>query len=390
MIHYSRDDLDNLKQLPILELADKLGISVQKSGGAYQAQCVHKGDNTPSLTFYPGTNTFHCFGCGCTGDNINLVSFVSDLPFPLAVQKIADLYKVNLTGTAISGHSQEVNRLLIKARKYWRNLNASEEAKLYLANRGMIDNDIEVWRLGLSAETDKYCPNRITFPIMNEYSEIVGFAYRTLKNETPKYINSAESDLFKKGQLLYGLNYAKQGIREQNIAVLVEGYFDVIQMQKVGVPAVGQMGSALTKLQVELLKRYTNNVILFMDNDLAGQKAVERNYVLLKENGFTVKIFFATGDPDEYATEHQEEAWQNILNDAKDYVAYKLNQSMFSYQVKRDDISLQLLAEVAPMLTSLTTATELSYYVGQLAATLHMDRLMVYDYLTKGGHYGQN
>lgn len=385
MITYSKETLMEIKSINILDLASKLGIEVIQTGTIYQAKCKHDGDNTPSLTFYPDTNTFYCFGCKTNGDTIRLVCWYLDLPFPEAIKKVVEMYDIQVE----PGQTVVRPNLMSKNRTYWKTLDENQAAKDYLLSRNIDNEDMIKWRLGLVPEGLKY-EGRLVFAIIDERAETVGFAYRTLNGDKPKYINSANSDCFTKGSVLYGYNYAKDILTDKDPLVIVEGYTDVIQLQKLGIPAVGCMGTAISKNQIDLIRRITNSVILYMDGDLPGWTAMEKMVPQFRTEGLQVKIMIAGDkDPDEKAI--------NLGSVMKDFIkensylmeSYKIQKILAKHHSKQDELNIKLLDQVLPLLATISNQVDLEYQIAVVAASCHIDKAAIYSMLSKGGYYGR-
>lgn len=391
MLLYSRDTLESMKKtINIIDLAKKLGIEVIQNGNIYQAKCKHEGDNTPSLTFYPETNTFYCFGCQETGDIIRLVSWYLNLSFPQAIERLSVLYGIKIEDRTASV-SVVQDKLMIKNRGYWKTLFTNEKALQYLKERHIDTEDIKKWRMGLVPENHGNYSNRLVFAIMDEHSNTVGFAYRSLDGSKPKYLNSSDSNIFKKSNILYGYNYVRNLVREKNYVLLVEGYTDVIQLQKLGIPAVALMGTSLSNAQMELLKQLRTEVFVFTDPDEAGLIAMEKIANLLKENKIPVKVIISnTGqDPDELALALNETTASYIEERAVFFESYKTQTMIAEYKMKIDEINIKFFDKVFPLLTTITNPAELEYQIAIISESCGIDKQFIYRILTKGGYYEQ-
>ncbi len=390
---YPREFLDELKtKVDILDLAKLYGIHVIKSGGIYQAKCIHPGDDTPSLTFYPKTNSFHCFGCGASGDTINFVAFIHDIEFDEAVQKLADHAGISLSMFS-SGQSKVFSRqydsMISYNRTYWKELQDNKEAIDYLLSRFITEKDIGDWRIGLVPERyNKPYTGRIAFAIMDEQGRTAGFGYRSVDGSKPKYINSPDSLIFKKSSLLYGLHNIKKLIRDKDYVILVEGYTDVIQLQKYNEPAAGLMGTALSQEQVELIKKHTNNAILFLDGDAAGALSTNRIAQILKDNGIQVMAIITDKDPDILAIELKDNISDYIKENAVLIPGFNINRLLSDVQTKLDAVILSSLRQALPLLAQMPDAVELEHYVSRVSLVLGINKNEIYNMLTKGGYYG--
>ncbi len=200
---------------------------------------------------------------------------------------------------------------------------------------------------------------------------MIGFGGRAIDDSTPKYLNSPESLIFKKKENLYGLNLAKNAIRKKNLAIMVEGYMDVVSLFDAGIEnVVATLGTAMTQEQAKLLKRYTDVVVLAYDSDGAGQAATERGIDILQYAGCRVKILQLDEgkDPDEYVRKHGREAFENLVEKALPYMEYKIARIKNKYDMNTTDGSIRFLEEVSAELRKVTKPAEQAAYIKLVAA----------------------
>jgi DNA primase len=309
---------------------------LRKAGRQYQGLCPLHKEKTPSFSVDPQRGLFYCFGCGTGGDAIKLHMLASGDDFPAAIEALAQRYSIPLPARTVRpGEKPERDlegALAAAARFFADRLGKTPAAQQYLAGRRVAGDLIERFGLGYAPDsfqalTDALGPrvpladleaaglvgrserqrpydrfrHRLMFPIHNQSGRLVGFGGRTLGDDKAKYINTAETDRFHKGHLLYGLFQARQEIRESRVAVLVEGYFDVIATVASGrAGTVAGMGTALTREQARLLARYADEVVVAYDGDPAGEAAFERALPILLAEGLAVRrARFGSGhDPD--------------------------------------------------------------------------------------------
>jgi DNA primase len=317
--------LDRIRQIDILEIAEQY-FKLNHMGSIYQTKCIHGGDNDPSLTFFPQTNTFYCFGCGAGkrpktegSDVISFVMWLDKCSFMEAVQKIAVMKGWDVPKNGLSKEDkkkvQELEVALRTNRIYWERLQQVLPYIGYLNDRGIGKEEIAKWRIGTVPPAAPRFPRRISFALMNDWGQTVGFSYRNMsdkfedvEDQGPKYVNSSKSLIFDKGKILYGLNFVKRQIREEGYVIVGEGFGDTILGQKVGLPFVSVMGTSMTDHHINILKQYTNTVILWMDGDGGGINATLRHAKALQKAGFMVKVINYLGkDPDDI--------FMNILNE---------------------------------------------------------------------------
>src|SRR5579863_6352374 len=283
---------------------------LRKAGRRYQGLCPLHKEKTPSFSVDPVQGLFYCFGCGAGGDAIKLHMLASGDDFPAAIEALAQRYGIPLPARTVrAGGTPERDlegALGAAARFFAAQLRQSAAAQRYLAGRRVSPELIERFGLGYAPDSfqaliDALTPrvsladleaaglvgrsdsqrhydrfrHRLMFPIHNQSGRLVGFGGRTLGDDKAKYINTAETERFHKGHLLYGLSQARQEIREERRAVLVEGYFDVIATVASGrTGTVAGMGTALTQEQARLLARYADEVVVAYDGDRGGEAAV--------------------------------------------------------------------------------------------------------------------
>lgn len=302
-------------------------------GNNYKGNCPFPGhtEKTPSFTIFPSNDkveweTYYCFGChagnkeetGIGNDSISFVMAMNNMSFIESCQYLCDKY-------GIPYQDYEVNPEVLKLKKqktdenvkYFNNLMASPLVLCYLNERGINQESIRKFRLGLTSSNEYYGwkKNRLVFGITDMHYDLnkistVAFGYRSLQgqidsvdgmeyfpNDMPdvKYRNDSESIIFDKGKMLYGLNFAAQSIRKKKFAILVEGYVDAIVMHQAGFDnTVASLGTSLTDEQMDLLKRYTDQLLFFQDSDDAGLKSMQRILPRLLEKGFSVLVVEAT------------------------------------------------------------------------------------------------
>ena len=301
------------------------------SGSHYSGRCPFHEERTPSFSVDPLNKLYHCFGCGVGGDVIKFVQETENVDFVGAIEWLAERFRITLEYEESTPREDEERRrrdrqtkLLEQATGYFERVLWDTEAgapvRAYLEERGLGEEISREFRLGLSrgaglvakaresgfaieeiraaglanARGNDYFPFRLMFPLADARGRIVGFQARKLHDDDPlrgKYVNTPESDLFKKGNVLYGLHLARPAIAKQDRAIVVEGNTDVIALRQAGVePVVASMGTALTEHQVRELGRLTKRLYLCFDADAAGQEATLRGMQLAVGQGFDVRV----------------------------------------------------------------------------------------------------
>src|SRR5947199_9142 len=347
-------------------------VRLKKSGQNFTGLCPFHAEKSPSFAVHPTKQIYHCFGCGVGGDVFKFVMEMEKCAFPEAIRIVAE--KCGIAVPRQKERSPEERKenqhrtLLVEMHReaqtfFLKQLAGTLEgkaARAYLEDRGLDKDAIARFGIGyapsggdallrhlkakypekllvesgLSARDqvgklfDRF-RRRITFPIANESGKIVAFGCRALGDDQPKYLNSPESQIYSKSNLLYHLDRAKEGIRRQDFAILVEGYMDAIAVARVGISnVVASCGTSLAEQQIKLLSRFTKRVVVNYDPDAAGQSATERS--LLLEQDFEVRVLVLVlppvgdkkADPDLYIREKGAEEYQKRLKEAPSYVDY--------------------------------------------------------------------
>lgn len=364
---------------------------LRKAGRRYQGLCpIHK-EKSPSFSVDPEQGLFYCFGCGAGGDAIKLHMLTSGDDFPAAIENLAIRYGIPLPSRAEARRpgappERDIEGALQAASEFFADqLRKSPFARDYLERRKIAPELIEKFGLGyapdgwknlvqalhrrvpladleaagLVGRSDKRdgepydrFRHRLMFPIHNQSGRLVGFGGRTLGDDQAKYVNTAETDRFHKGFLLYGLHQAKKDIRETGRAVLCEGYFDVIGTVACGIEgAVAGMGTALTPEQAKLLSRFAEEVVVAYDGDNAGENAFRRALPLLLGERLGVRRARFPGghDPDSLRFEAGEEAVREAVAAAEDAVSSEIDR-LIPGNVSREP---QLQAKAATAVTEL-------------------------------------
>ena len=352
-------------------------VRLKKSGQNFTGLCPFHGEKTPSFAVHPVKQIFHCFGCGKGGDVFTFVMEMEKCQFPEAVRTVAE--KCGIAIPRPKERSPEERKenqeraALIEMHKeaqsfFVRQLETTAEgkaARAYLEDRGLDKDTIAQFGIGyaptggdillrflkqkyaekLMAESglasrdqsgrlfDRF-RRRITFPIANESGKIVAFGCRALGDDQPKYLNSPETPIYSKSNVLYHMDRAKEGIRRQDFAVLVEGYMDAIAVARAGISnVVASCGTSLAEPQIKLLGRFTKRIIVNYDPDAAGQAATERSISLLLEQDFEVRVLALPpigdkkADPDLFVREKGADAYSKALKDSPPYVDYLISRA---------------------------------------------------------------
>lgn len=363
----SQDIINKVKDRA--DIVNVIGRSLKlvKKGRNHVGVCPFHADNAPSLIVSPQKNMYSCFACGATGDVINFVKENDKLTFIEAVKSLAKEYHIEIPDISMSAEDiarekQRESVLIVleeSQKQFAANLNSFEPAADYLKNRQISAEMIALFRIGyaqndnqLAREMPKRGYNldlllasgmcniseekkfqydtfrqRITFPYLDLHGRVIGFTGRITDNEakTAKYLNSSDTAVFNKGNVLFGLHQAKEAISKAGFAYLLEGQFDVVSVVQSGVRnTIAGSGTALTDAQCRLLKRFTNKVVMVYDPDNAGLKASIANAKILLAHGFDVKaILLPNGqDPDDFARSTTDDLSVVFKNREETFIKY--------------------------------------------------------------------
>lgn len=373
---------------------------LKRAGASYKALCPFHQEKTPSFNVSPQRQSFHCFGCGVGGSVFRFVMEYEHLEFPASVKKLAA--RVGITVIEESGanerdeRKQETRSILLQlhaeaAEWFHENLlkrEWAEPARAYLKKRGIDRNVAARWKIGYAPESwdaflkwalesgyrraeiglsglvkprDEDRPEgdvydrfrgRVMFPICNDVGEVIAFSGRTLGSdaETAKYLNSPETPLFRKGNVLFGLDKTKRALIESNSAIVCEGQLDLITLFEGGITnVVAPQGTAFTEQQARILKRFVEQVVLCFDADAAGQKAAERSLESLLENDLVVRIaeMPAGEDPDSIVRSHGKEAFEARIAQAQEFFDYWIEREASTTDLGSMSAKMQLARKLA-------------------------------------------
>ena len=348
-------------------------VRLKKSGQNFTGLCPFHSEKTPSFAVHPVKQIYHCFGCGAGGDVFKFVMEMDKITFPEAVRAVAEKCGIAVPRarerTPEERRENQQRTSLVEFHReaaafFVQQLNATQEgraAKAYLLDRGLDSEAMARFGIGfapsggealLRAFKQKYPEKaleasglfsrdqngrlfdrfrrRVMFPIANDSGKIVAFGGRALGDDLPKYLNSPETPIYTKSNLLYHLDRAKEALRQRDFAVLVEGYMDAIAVARAGISnVVASCGTSLTEPQVKLLNRFTRRIIVNYDPDTAGQAATERSLAILLEQGSEVRVLALPGgkDPDSFIRSEGAAAYTKLLNEAPPYVDYLISRA---------------------------------------------------------------
>ena len=393
------------------DIEDLIGqyVSLRRRGRTLVGLCPFHNEKSPSFTVYPDTQSFYCFGCGAGGDAITFVRKINNLGYVEAVKQLASRAGMPMPeeddkeGRARS-RLLEINRCAARyfyeqlnartpeaaaARRYWKEKRGLSDAAIrrfglgyapenfsgllhYLRRRGFAEEELE--HSGLIKRSQKgnlydIFRHRVMVPIIDVRGNIIAFGGRVLDDSKPKYINSPETQVYKKSRTLFALNVAKKSASKRFI--LCEGYMDVISMHEAGFDtAVCACGTALTPEQVKLLSEYAEEAVLCYDSDEAGQKATERSLRLFADSPVKVSVLTIPGakDPDEFIRHYGKERFEMLLNGTSNPTEFALGKAKKKYDLRTDDGRLEYIREAIGILAGgAVSPTARDVYAGRIA-----------------------
>lgn len=393
-------------------------VSLQKAGRNYKGLCPFHAEKTPSFTVNPEKGIFYCFGCSTGGDIFGFLMKKENLSFAEAISALAEraglasfltrspgsegihpsearsekFFAIHEATARLFHHNLLESPLAEKARRYLkaRQIQPSTAEKFllgyappsaeplikFLEHQGFSLNVAK--EVGLLRESEQggspYCwlRDRLTFPLFNRSGRGVGFGGRILEKGTryPKYINSPESLVYKKGSHLYGLNLAKEAIRREGGALVVEGYFDLITLVQAGIEhVVAPLGTSLTSEHLRLLQRYTSRVIMVFDGDVAGLSAVERLAPPFLESGLRgLVLALPEGeDPDSFLRKEGKEAFLVRLRGGIPYLEYLMGQTMAHHDCSKIEGRVECVKTLLPLVARIPNQVERMGYLSLMA-----------------------
>ncbi len=391
-------------------------IRLQKKGSNYMGLCPFHNEKTPSFSVSGGKQMYHCFGCGVGGNVFTFIMEYENYSFIDALKLLADRAGVALPQQEYSEEAKRQSDLrsrLLEVHKqaakyfYYQLLSPrGEAAKEYLSKRGLSQETIKQFGLGYSNKYsddlykylkeigyedeflkqsglvsineqkggyDKFW-NRVMFPIMDINHRVIAFGGRVMGEGEPKYLNSPETMLFDKSRNLYGLNFARASRKSQFL--ICEGYMDVIALHQAGFTnAVAALGTAFTVFHANILKRYTNEVLLTFDSDGAGIQAALRAIPILKEAGLSIKVINMKPfkDPDEFIKELGAEEYQKRIDEAKNSFFFEIDILQNEFDLQDPEQKTKFFHETSKKLTGFSEELERNFYIDAVAKMYQID-----------------
>ena len=427
---YRSEDVENL--LSQLRIEEVVGaeIELKKTGANYKGLCPFHPDTTPSFSVSPSKNICKCFVCGAGGNAIKFYSMYHKISYEEAISELAKKYNIPMKTYGNSFQKQEENekyyKIMEEAHRYFQeNIfeNRGRASLEYLIKRGVTpkvirDNQLgyalndwsglfdylitkgfdkgDIIELGLAKSGEKGIydafRNRIMFPIYSISGRVIAFGGRTLEigKEIPKYINSPDTPIFKKGKNLYGIKEKGNILRKKNYSLLMEGYMDVLSAHLYGFDvALAALGTAFTLEQGQLLKRYTNNVIMSLDMDKAGQMATEKTAFILKNLGFNIRVlnFQNAKDPDEFLKKYGKEEFLKAVKNSLEIFDFLYELYSKEYDLSNIMSKQKFIERFKEFFQNIESTLEKTLYLDKLSKAINIDKSILQNILIDNNNF---
>jgi len=400
-------------------------MTLKRSGTNYSALCPFHSEKTPSFSVSATKQIFNCFGCGVGGNVITFIQRIEKMEFVEAVKLLAERAGVQLEEEKDPKQLERarLQKALYKvnveaARFFYNNLNKDRKAMEYLTRRGLSEAVIKKFGLGFAPDKwhelldflkrkgfsnellfkaglivrnkdgeryyDKF-RNRVMFPIIDLKGNVIAFGGRVTDDSKPKYLNSPDTPVFNKGYNIYGLNFVKKVQNLENI-IVVEGYMDAIALHQFGVDnAVASLGTAFTENQAKLLKRFSNEIIISYDSDLAGQAATMKGLSVLEKAGCIVKVLsMPTGkDPDEYIRKEGMDAFRERIRKSVSLIEYKLENIKKGLDINNIQDRIKFTKGFSEVMKDVESNVEVDAYIKKYSGIMQVNETALYAELNR-------
>ena len=411
------DIINEIKYRNDIETAVSQYVNLKRRGKNLVGLCPFHSEKTPSFTVYPENGSFYCFGCGAGGDVFTFTGLIENLDYIESVKLLAERSGVALPQDGYDDSMQKLKNTIYDINRdtarFFHSYLMSPDGKWaldYLCGRGLTLKTIKHFGLGAAPdswdslikhlkskgyrESDMIAANvvgksqrgtlydrfrkRVMFPIINIRGNIIAFSGRAMPGEDKqggKYVNTADTPVYKKSANLFGMNFAKNACADR--VILVEGNMDVISLHQAGFTnTVAPLGTAFTIEQANLLARYTKEIVLMLDADAAGQKAVKRAAELLQNTGLSVRVVVVPDgkDPDEYIKKNGADRFSALLNGAVSDIEYKLLTAAAGIDLASDDGRLKYLAAAAEVIAGDDDIMARDVYIGKMCEKYGVSR----------------
>jgi len=393
-------------------------VNMEKSGKNYKGLCPFHQEKTPSFMISPDKQLFYCFGCNKGGDIFDFIMEIENITFKESLKILAERAGLELPNQSQRQKQRaqkrdklfEINNLAARFYHYiLLNTETAKPALKYLRERDFTEKDLEKFSLGYAPDKWKTLMNfllkkgysrkelknagliqyknenyydrfrgRIIFPIFNIRGEVLAFGARLLnekESSMPKYLNSPGTLIYNKGDNLYGINWAKKSIRKTRMAIIMEGYTDVLTAQRKGLKnTVASLGTSLTSAQARLLKRYAEIAYIAYDADAAGAQAALRGLDILKKSGIKVKVIRlpVDQDPDDYLKDHGVDKFKKLQESALSLMDFKINQIINKENQDSSEDKISLSRKLLNLIVNIEDAIEQDIYIEKIADKLNL------------------
>lgn len=395
-----------LEQTDLYQLVDEV-VPLKKAGGSsFKGLCPFHTEKTPSFNVHPDKGYFHCFGCGEGGNAISFAMKYHGLSFPDAVRMLGERCGVEIEyDQTASKDAKDIvalhEELIIDSRKYLYSIEG-KKALAYLTERKFSDRLLEEYQVGYfppNVDPAKYIRkydksvlinsglfkegkyglrlmfyDRVMIPVKGVTGKTIAFSGRTISDQQPKYINSPETEVFKKRRVLFNMDKAKQSLRKSEFAMVVEGYFDVMRLHEYGYGnCVASMGTSLTSDHIGLLRRYTGDIYMLFDGDQAGYKSALKSLeTFVQADTFPYVVFLPEGeDPDSFIDKHGKDSFDQLIGAKKDLFLFAAE--VLLKKSKDFNAKLRSLDKIKSMLISVKSPYRKDYYAQKLAVMFQVD-----------------
>lgn len=383
-------------------------VNLKRAGRRYLGPCPFHNEKTPSFTVFPDTSSYYCFGCGAGGDVITFIMKHENLDYMDAVRLLAQRAGLTMPEDKglPDGRKKKRERMLemhkIAARFYYSCLTEKPNPCMdYVKSRGLDAASVKRYGLGFAPDSfdalknlllqnkyslaemfeaglvaksqkngsyyDKF-RNRLMFPVIDLRGNVVAFSGRDLGDRGPKYLNSPDTEIYHKGDILFGLNVAKD--KNEETLILCEGNIDVVMLSQAGFKnAIAPLGTAFTVEQARVIARYAKNVVIAFDSDNAGQKATNKAIDFLKGQGVTVRVLQMQGakDPDEFIKTYGKERFATLVNTSKTPTEYRMDRLKANYNLSDTAQRMEYIGKCSDIIAALPSPVEREIYAGMLA-----------------------
>jgi DNA primase len=431
------------QKLDIVEIVSEY-VTLQKSGHNFKAICPFHSEKTPSFFVFPDNQSWHCFGsCGTGGDVFSFVMKKENIDFAQSLKLLAEKAGISLAEFKVPDKARDerrerLHRLNEAAAAYYHHLllhtPAGKKAIDYLSQRGLSAQSIEQFQLGFSKDSyediqhhllsENYTEqdlldagmiieresggyydrfrNRIMFPIRDIRGNVTGFGARAMDDSTAKYINSPQTTIFDKSSSLYAIDRASKFIRQSDMVVITEGYMDVITAHQHGIQnTVAAMGTALTEKQLDILKKFSKNIVLALDADSAGIEAVFRSGELFDKTktvtpsdmidgsitgllAYEVKVVVLPQGKDlDQVIREDETQWHHLLHNARPIIDFLFSNAIARIDLNSAQDKSMLVDKFIPLLSGIKDTIRQAHYIHQLATLLKINDKVIEDVIIK-------